>query len=73
MVCHSSQRIDRVVYVGEERLDEYCAVSGRTIYSGKTDAEVTLRSPITQIRSLRASNSTGAALIAAGMSKTGEV
>ena len=72
MVCHSSKRIDRVVYFGEERLDEYCAVSGCTLYSGKTDAEVTLKSPVTQLRSLKASNG-GAALVAAGMSKTGEV
>ena len=74
MVCHSTERIDRVVYFGEERLDEYCAVSGRTLYSGKTDAEVTLKSPVTQLRSFRASASNGgAALVAAGMSRTGEV
>lgn len=43
MVCHSTNRIDRVVYVGASKLEEYCAVSGSKLYSGKSDAEATLK------------------------------
>ena len=71
MVCHSSNRIDRVVYVGASKLEEYCAVSGSTLYSGKSDAETTLKAQVTQIWSFQTSDGTG--LIAAAMGKIGEI
>ena len=71
MVCHSKNRIDFVVYVGESKLEEYCAVSGCTIYSGKSDIEVKLEAKITQIKSFFASDGTG--LIAAAMGSLGEI
>ena len=71
MVCHSKNRIDRVVYVGATNLEDYCAVSGRTLYSGKSDIEITLKAKVTQVRSFLASD--GTALVAAGLGKIGEV
>ena len=58
------------MYVGA-KLDEYCAVSGATLYSGRSDAEVTLKATITQLRSFEVSD--GTALVAAGLGNSGEV
>ena len=70
LVCHSEDRIDRVVYVGE-RLDEYCAVSGATLYSGRDDTEATLKGRVTQLRSFESPS--GQALLAVGLGDRGEV
>lgn len=70
MVCHSENRIDRVVYVGD-RLEEYCAVSGSTLYSGRDDTEVTLKGRVTQLRSFKPHS--GQALLAVGLGDRGEV
>ena len=70
MVHHSEDKINRVIYIGD-LLEEYCAVSGATLFSGKSDLEVTLKSDVTQLRSFTASD--GTMLVAAGMGRTGEV
>ena len=41
MVHYSQNSIKQVIYVGLNK-EDYCAVSGPTIYSGRSDAEVTL-------------------------------
>lgn len=45
-VRHSEKSLDRVFYVGRAN-DDYCAVSGATIYKGSSDQETTLEAEVT--------------------------
>ena len=48
MVPFSDDPIDRVIYVsGATQAEEYCALSGATLYSGNSDYEITLSSKVT--------------------------
>lgn len=71
MVIHSNQRIDRVIYFGE-RLEDYIAVSGATLYSGRDDAEITLKARVSQLQSFKSAQS-AQSLLAVGMADRGEV
>jgi len=70
MVIHSDKSISMMVYVSDE-YNNYCAASGATIYSGSSDAEITLKSDITQLKSFIGQD--GKPYLVAGLSGCGEL
>lgn len=69
-VQHSSKGIDHLVFFAS-RYTSYCAASGSTVYSGNSDAQINLKSSITQLKTFKSSS--GTPVIAAGLGRVGEI
>ena len=50
---HCEESIDQVIYCGT-RMDQYCACSGKTLYNGSNDLQITLESEVSHLRCLTA-------------------
>ena len=67
---HTENAINHIVYVGRN-VDDYVCVSGKTLYKGASDQELTLPAEVTQLHCFATAGMQ--VMLAAGLSSLGEI